>query len=120
MLLGGVDDVRQVYAAADVVVHPALHPEGFARVIVEAQLAGVPVVATRTGAAIELIEEGITGLLVPPSDPLALHAAVNALLSDPVAARALSARARSAAARFRPEYHVRAMEALYQRVVTVG
>jgi glycosyltransferase involved in cell wall biosynthesis len=77
----------------------------------------VPVVATRTGAAIELIEEGITGLLVPPSDPLALHAAVDALLRDPVAARALAARGRSAAARFTPERHVHAIEALYQRVV---
>ena len=120
ILLGGVEEVRHVYAAADILLHPALHPEGFARVVVEAQLVGVPVVATGVGAVVELIEDGTTGMLVPPSDPLALHAAVDALLSDPVATRVLSARARSAAARFAPERHVHAIEALYQRVVAVA
>lgn len=118
VLLGGVEDVRHVYAAADVAVHPAVHPEGFGRAVVESQLAGLPVVATRLGAVAEFIEDGVTGVLVPPSDPLALHRAIDTLFRDPIAARALGERARSAAARFSPEYHVRAIEALYRRVMT--
>ncbi len=64
------------YALADVVVSASTDPEGFGRVIVEAQAMGRPVIATDHGGARETIEPGATGWLVPPRDPAALAQAL--------------------------------------------
>lgn len=64
--LGFRDDIPQLMHAVDVVAHTSSQPEPFGRVIVEGMLAGRPVVATRAGGAIELIEDGHTGILVQP------------------------------------------------------
>lgn len=56
--------------------------EGLPWAILEASLAEVPIVATRVGALPELIEDGVTGSLVPPSDAVALSAALRAALTD--------------------------------------
>jgi len=77
--LGGaveiVDECRDMPAAymlADVVVSASTSPEGFGRVVVEAQAMGRPVVATSHGGARETVVPGSTGWLVPPGDPRAL------------------------------------------------
>ena len=101
--LGGmfrvVEDCRDMpaaYALADVVVSASTDPEGFGRVIVEAQAMGKPVVATDHGGARETIVSGVTGWLAPPADPAALAAAIGeALALDPVQSRAFARRARS-------------------------
>lgn len=69
------------YMLADVVVSASRDPEGFGRVIVEAQAMGRPVVATNHGGARETIVPGATGWLVPPRDPAALAVAINDALS---------------------------------------
>ena len=69
------------YMLADVVVSASRDPEGFGRVIVEAQAMGRPVVATDHGGARETIVPGVTGWLVPPRDPAALAAAIGEALS---------------------------------------
>jgi glycosyltransferase involved in cell wall biosynthesis len=74
-------DMPAAYMLADVVVSASSDPEGFGRVIVEAQAMGRPVVATDHGGARETIVPGITGWLVPPSDPAGLAAGVNEALS---------------------------------------
>ncbi len=61
---------------ADVVVSASNRPEGFGRVIVEAQAMGRPVVATDHGGARETVLPGETGWLVPPGDRNALAAAI--------------------------------------------
>jgi glycosyltransferase involved in cell wall biosynthesis len=62
-----------VYALSDIVVSAtASHPESFGRTIAEAQAMGRLVVATAHGGACELIEDGVTGFLVPPGDAKAL------------------------------------------------
>jgi glycosyltransferase involved in cell wall biosynthesis len=58
--------------------------EGIPVSLMEALSYGVAVVATRTGAISELIEDGVSGLLVPPGDPVALGDAIHLLLTDPV------------------------------------
>ncbi len=81
---------------ADVVVSASTEPEGFGRVIVEAQAMGRPVVATDHGGARETVLPGETGWLVPPSDRDALADALTealALGSDQRAALAANARA---------------------------
>ena len=69
------------YILADVVVSASRDPEGFGRIIVEAQAMGRPVVATDHGGARETIVPGVTGRLVPPREPAALAAAIGEALS---------------------------------------
>ena len=74
-------DMPAAYMLADVVVSASSDPEGFGRVIVEAQAMGRPVVATAHGGSCETIEPGVTGWLVPPRDPTALALAIGEALS---------------------------------------
>src|SRR5690554_3011365 len=70
-LLGLREDVPALLAAADVFVLSSAH-EGLPNVVMEALAAGLPVVATDVGGVRELVEEGISGFVVPPSDSEAL------------------------------------------------
>jgi len=99
--LGGlfqvVEDCRDIAAAymlADVVVSASTRPEGFGRIIAEAQAMGRPIVATDHGGAREIVRDGETGWLVPPEDPAALAQAIaGALALTPAERMALSQRA---------------------------
>jgi glycosyltransferase involved in cell wall biosynthesis len=75
--LGFRSDVPQLMAACDLVAHTSTAPEPFGRVIVEAMLCGTPVVATAAGGAVELVDHGVTGWLIPPGDAKQLAAIVN-------------------------------------------
>mgnify|MGYP003599772533 CR=1 FL=1 len=77
--LGFRDDMPGVYASLDVLVQPSLR-EGMPMTILEAMASGVPVVATRVGAAADVIDNGRTGMLIPPSDVPSMMAAVRSLL----------------------------------------
>jgi glycosyltransferase involved in cell wall biosynthesis len=74
-------DLRQFLGRADVLVHPALK-EGLGICLLEAQAAGVPIVAARAGGIPEAVAEGDSALLVPPQDPAALASALGQLLGD--------------------------------------
>ncbi len=80
--LGNRQDVPQLLAQTDVLVLSTTTQEAFGRVILEAQAAGVPVVATRVGGVIEIIDDDRTGILVPPKDPDAMAQEVVRLLRD--------------------------------------
>ncbi len=80
-------DMPAAYMLADVVVSASSDPEGFGRIIVEAQAMGRPVVATDHGGARETIVPGVTGWLVPPREPAALAAAIDEALSITVEER---------------------------------
>ncbi len=95
--LGQTTHPQQSLTAADIVVLPS-DTEGQPRVAVEAGLSGLPVVATRVGGVGEIIEEGSTGLLVPPGDALRLAEAMRAALA--ARERMGSAARRHCAARF--------------------
>jgi glycosyltransferase involved in cell wall biosynthesis len=94
-----IDDCRDMPAAymlSDVVVSASTDPEGFGRVIVEAQAMGRPVVATDHGGARETLRSGVTGWLAPPGDPAALAAAIGeALALDEAQRAAFAHRARA-------------------------
>jgi glycosyltransferase involved in cell wall biosynthesis len=79
-LPGRVPDVAAWLRRADVLVHP-VRWEGFGLAVLEAMLAGLPVVATNVSSLPELV--GDAGILVPPDDPSALATAVNRVLADP-------------------------------------
>jgi glycosyltransferase involved in cell wall biosynthesis len=80
-------DMPAAYMLADVVVSASSDPEGFGRIIVEAQAMGRPVVATNHGGARETIVPGVTGWLAPPREPAALAAAIGEALSITVEER---------------------------------
>ncbi|MGY3448844.1 glycosyltransferase involved in cell wall biosynthesis [Bradyrhizobium sp. USDA 4353] len=81
--LGHRADVPLLMQAVDVMVHPSIDPEPFGRTLVEAMLAGVPVIATDAGAAPDILEHGRAGMLVPPGDARALAEALDSVLSEP-------------------------------------
>jgi glycosyltransferase involved in cell wall biosynthesis len=89
--LGFREDVPRLMLLSDVVVHTSTAPEPFGRVIVEGMLARRPVVATRPGGVVEIIEDGVSGVLVQPGDAKVLAGALADLLTNPAKARALAA-----------------------------
>ena len=89
--LGFRDDIAVLMRAADVVVHTSTLPEPFGRVIVEGMLARRPVIATAAGGVGEILDDGRTGLLVPPGNEAAIAAAVQAMRADPARAAAIAA-----------------------------
>jgi glycosyltransferase involved in cell wall biosynthesis len=74
---------------ADMLVNPSLS-EGLPNIVLEAMALDVPVVATAVGGVPELVQDGRSGLLLPPSDPLALSAAILRLAEHPALGRTLS------------------------------
>ena len=82
--LGQRSDVPRLLAAADIHCQPNAGPEPFGITFVEALYAGLPVVSTRMGGALEIVTEAC-GVLVPPADPTALAEALDGLIADPAA-----------------------------------
>jgi glycosyltransferase involved in cell wall biosynthesis len=79
---------------------------------------GLPVVATAVGGTPEVVVDGETGLLVPPGDPMALAAALEALLANPVMATAFGQAGRARVeAHFGEGLMLREVEALLDRLV---
>jgi glycosyltransferase involved in cell wall biosynthesis len=92
----------------DVLVAPS-HQEPFGTVLSEAMAVGTPVVATRVGGLAEVVDDGVTGLLVEPGEPDALAAAVLEVLGR---RDAMSAAARQAARRFGADAYADRVDAL--------
>src|SRR4030095_1656431 len=74
-------ELPKIYAAADLYLWPAVN-EAYGMAFLEAQAAGLPVVAGRTGGVPAVVADGVTGLLAPPGDAPAFAAAVGRLLDD--------------------------------------
>jgi glycosyltransferase involved in cell wall biosynthesis len=88
-LVGHRADAAECVAAADVCVVPSRWEEAFCLAAAEPLARARPLVATRVGAIPELVQDGVTGLLVPPGDPASLAAAIRRLLEAPELAAAL-------------------------------
>lgn len=91
--LGRREDVPQLLAACDVFALPSLY-EGSSLAVLEAMAAGIPVVSSAIGGTEELIDDGRSGLLVPPGDAAALTAALRRVLGDRQLREELAAAAR--------------------------
>ena len=94
--LGRVAPVAPVFERAEVVVVPSLG-EGFGMVALEAMERGRPVIASAVGGLPEIVDDGVTGLLVPPGDADALGAAIRELAGDRARAAAMGAVGRARA-----------------------
>ena len=87
-LVGHCDDMPAAFMLSDIVVSASTAPEGFGRVVIEAQAMGRVVVGSDHGGAAETIAQGETGFRVPPGDAAALAAALDAALAMGGEARA--------------------------------
>ncbi len=113
--LGEITQVNLFLAALDVFVLPS-HQEPFARVILEAMCSGCAIVATAVGGTPEALQEGYTGLLVPPAQPAPLANAILHLLNHPDLAKKLGQNARAVAmARYDIAHNVAKTTALYDQ-----
>lgn len=90
---GGVSNVHEYLQASDVFIFPTEN-EAFGISLIEAMACGLPVVAASTGGVPDIVEHGVDGILVPPSDEMATEAALRGLLSDPDKAAELGVAAR--------------------------
>lgn len=97
-------------------VLPSVGAETFGNVVVEAMSRGKPMIASRIGGIVDIVRDGIDGLLVPPGDVAALARAIADLLDDPGRREALGAAARERAERFRAAAVLPRIEALYHAV----
>jgi glycosyltransferase involved in cell wall biosynthesis len=112
--LGFRKDVPEIISAGTLVVHASTVPEPFGQVIVQAMAAGKPVVATRGGGVLEIVDDGVSGLLVPMKDADAMANAICEILSDPVRARKMGEAGRERfLERFTIEKTVEAVEGIY-------
>jgi len=76
-------DIQRIYPHLDLVVFPSILPEGFPMVVMEALAACRPVIASAAGGPVEIIEPGVSGILVPPGDIKALEEALADLIASP-------------------------------------
>jgi glycosyltransferase involved in cell wall biosynthesis len=85
---GCIADMPSVYAASDICVLPTLR-EGLSQVALESGAMQLPMVGTRIPGLVDAVEDGVTGLLVPPGDPTALAGAIRRLIEDQALRRRL-------------------------------
>ncbi|HET7045372.1 MAG TPA: glycosyltransferase family 4 protein [Gaiellaceae bacterium] len=112
--LGRVSPVAPLYERSLAAVVPS-RGEGFGMVALEAMERGRAVIGSRVGGLPELVEDGVTGLLVPPDDPEALAHALQALGGNPARAAAMGAAGRARAlAAFGADRPAEALDALYR------
>jgi D-inositol-3-phosphate glycosyltransferase len=100
------------YRAADVVVVPS-RSESFGLVALEAAACGVPVVASAVGGLLNVVHDGITGVLVDGREPERFARAIAGLLDDPAAAAAMGAAAAQRARRFTWSFTAARLRRLY-------
>jgi glycosyltransferase involved in cell wall biosynthesis len=115
---GALTDLPTFLAEADIFVLPS-RSEGFSNALIEAMAASLPVVATRVGGNPEAVEDGVTGLLVPPEDPDALADALQGLLSDSGRSWAMGEAGRRLAIRaFSNDRVVKQVAEIYHRLLS--
>ncbi|HQQ88252.1 MAG TPA: glycosyltransferase family 4 protein [Smithellaceae bacterium] len=108
--------VFELYSIMDVFVMPSLY-EGFGLTAAEAMAAGMPVVGTRIEGLSEVVEDGVSGVLVPAGNSVALSEAILNLLQDPEKAKMYSKNGRRRADRlFSLENFSKSMQGIYQSI----
>jgi glycosyltransferase involved in cell wall biosynthesis len=117
MVWAGIQrDMPAIYSASDVVVLTSDN-EGTPVSLIEAQAAGLPVVATDVGGVRSVVDEGETGILIDPDDEAGFAEAISSLLEDPARARRLGARGRERVDRFRLDRLLDDIDGLYRSLL---
>ncbi len=111
------DEIVRLFRSARAVLVPSIVGDACPTVVLEGMAAGRPVVASATGGIVDLVVDGVTGLLVPPGDVPALAQAISSVLRDPGAAEAFGAAGRDRARQFTVSAAVERIERLYASAV---
>lgn len=117
-LLGslGREAAMAAIASASVLCVPSIWAETMPLVLLDAFSAGVPVVATRAGGIPFAVHHGASGLLVPPSDPVALARALGRVLAEPALAATLVEGGKQRLSAFDRERHLESLDQLYREL----
>lgn len=119
-MTGHVHDVAPFLSQMDLVVHASVIPEPFGQVVVEAMMAGKPVIASAAGGPLEIVTDGTDGVLVAPGSPDALSAAMRSLAADPAERERLARNAKRRAADFAPARVGVQVERVYRKVLAAN
>ena len=111
------DQVLSLFRSARTVVVPSVWSDPCPTVVLEAMAAGRPVVAAASGGILDMVVDGVTGVLVPPGDAAALAGAINSVLSDPDRGRAFGAAGRDRAREFTVSSVVERIERMYDGAI---
>jgi glycosyltransferase involved in cell wall biosynthesis len=116
-MLGLRRDVARLLAAMDLFVLPSLN-EGMGRVLVEAMAMELPCIASKVSGVPDVVDDGRTGVLVPPRDPAALVREIGTLIEDPQRARVMGRRGRrKVVPEFSVERMITKLEAVYRELL---
>lgn len=114
----GPADMPDVHRALDITVLASREPEPFGLVVIEAMASGRPVVATAHGGPLDIVEDGRTGLLVPPRDPEAMAGAIIALADDAARRARMGRHGRDRVlAHYTAAQYVAGIDAVYRELV---
>ncbi|MDH4258411.1 MAG: glycosyltransferase, partial [Candidatus Aminicenantes bacterium] len=113
------EDIPQIMSCLDIAVLPSTsHLEGLSRVIIEAMASGKPVIATDAGGNPEAVEDGKTGILVPPGEPDRLARAILELARDANKRKRMGEAGRKRAEQlFSIEMNVTRIEKIYEEIL---
>jgi glycosyltransferase involved in cell wall biosynthesis len=92
IMTGFRDDIPEIMSALDIFVLPSIASEATSQVIPQALAMGKPVIATNTGGLPEIIEDGVTGLLIPPENPDPIANAIIRMAREKEEAKEMAAR----------------------------
>jgi glycosyltransferase involved in cell wall biosynthesis len=110
-------DTKPYYGVATLLAVPS-HTEGSPNVVLEGMAAGLPIAATAVGGIPEILEQGVTGLLVLPQNPDAMADAIQRILTDPEIRQRLGVAARlRAESNFTPDAYKRSLVQFYQKTL---
>lgn len=114
---GFVEDMRSIYSRINLLVQPS-ESESFGRTLIEAMAMNVPVITTRVGGAVEVVEDNKTGFLVPSGDEDSLVRAIFRIMDNPEMGKRITSEARrTVEKRFSIEKYIRGIERVYQRIL---
>jgi len=112
-----IEEVQRWYKRLTVYAFTSRN-EGFGLTLIEAMAAGAALVAARAGAAELVVDDGVTGVLVPTGDAAALAAAIEPLMRDPAAAASMGAQGRQRVVdKFSLDAEAASIAAVYRRLV---
>ena len=117
LFLGRRNDIPDILASCDIAILPS-RAEGLPNAVLEYMAAGLPTIASRVGGNAELLQEGITGLLVPAEDSKAISESLLRLLRDPELARTIATKGRQVAVEnYSFDRLIREVDALYTELL---
>lgn len=118
VLAGFRKDIPAVMGSLDVIVHASVKPDALPTVILEAMFMEKPVVATNVGGVPEIIDDGESGLIVPPGDKAAMASAIGKLLGDKVLRERMGRSGKKTLlSRFRAEDYLRKVFGVYRELL---